>query len=61
MYGVYEEINGEYGVYYSNEYGKQLILRCNQYSNAEVIAEILNCDASDRNWLAINMLKNSSM
>lgn len=43
-------------VYDYNKFPMTLVCECNQYSNAECIAAILNEDLNERNILAISIL-----
>lgn len=52
------EINDRYGVYsVDNDDGECLVANFNQYSNAEVVADVMNIDLSERNWSSVRLFE----
>lgn len=50
------EINDSYSVYFVDDHGNECVVaNLNQYSNAEVVADVMNVDLSERNWSALRM------
>jgi hypothetical protein len=49
------EINDSYGVYsLDSDDNECLVANFNQCSNAELIADVMNVDLSERNWWTVN-------